>query len=153
MNQQRFAVDKMLGRLALWLRLIGQDAIYGSHLGGRGLLRHARNEGRAILTRDRRLLRERDVSLLYIESDDFREQLRQVIAAFQLDPFAAMLTRCARCNEPVVAVHKDAVATRVPPYVLATQETFVRCPRCGRIYWPGTHHGRVTRELQELAQR
>ena len=52
----RFAVDKMLGRLATWLRIIGQDATYGAHLAGQSLLRHARSQGRTVLTRDRRLL-------------------------------------------------------------------------------------------------
>jgi uncharacterized protein len=146
----RFAIDKMLGRLAIWLRLIGQDATYGSHLSGRTLVRHARSQGRTVLTRDRRLLRERDVPILLVQSDHFREQLRQVVTVFELDPFAAVMTRCTRCNEPVVAVSKPTVAERVPPYVFATQDAFVRCPRCQRVYWPATHHERVRIELQRL---
>jgi hypothetical protein len=62
----RFAVDKMLGRLATWLRIVGQDATYGAHLSGQTLVRHARAEGRTILTRNlrlRRLRRHHDASL------------------------------------------------------------------------------------------
>jgi hypothetical protein len=147
----RFAVDKMLGRLATWLRIIGQDATYGVHLCGQALVHHARAEGRTLLTRDRRLLRHpTGVPLLFIESDHFRAQLRQVIAAFQIDPLAHPFTRCARCNEPVLPVAKAEVAERVPPYVLATQPRFVRCPRCNRIYWPATHHEHVAKELAAL---
>ena len=147
----QFAVDKMLGRLATWLRIIGQDAIYGGHLSGQALLRQARNEGRTILTRDRHLQRRSvGVPLLFIESDHFREQLQQVITAFQLNPFADAFTRCARCNQPPVAADKAAIADRVPPYVLATQTSFVQCPRCRRIYWPATHHERVLQELAAL---
>jgi len=148
---QRFAIDKMLGRLATWLRIIGQDATYGGHLSGQALVRHARAEGRTILTRDRRLLRQpAGVPLLFIESDHFRDQLRQVVAAFQIDPLGHTFTRCARCNEPVVPIAKAEVADRVPPYVLATQTCFARCPRCKRIYWPATHHEHVAKELAAL---
>ena len=150
---QRFAVDKMLGRLATWLRIIGQDASYGAHLSGATLIRHARTEARTILTRDKHLLRPRrhaDVPCLLIESDHFRAQLLQVIRTFHLDPFIHAFTRCARCNEPVVSVPKDRLAQRVPPYVFATQSDFVRCPGCGRIYWPATHHDRVLSELRAL---
>ncbi len=147
----RFAVDKMLGRLARWLRVIGQDATYGPHLSGRTLTRHARTEGRTVLTRDHRLLREpQPPPLLFIESDHFRDQLRQVIEACGLDPFAGLFTRCVRCNEPVVAVHKGEVERHVPPYVFASQERFVRCPRCRRIYWPATHDVRVRAELRAM---
>lgn len=151
MTTPRFAVDKMLGRLATWLRLIGCDATYGSHLSGQALVRHARAEGRIILTRDRRLLRVRQCPpLLYVESDHFREQLRQVVAAYQLTPATGLFTRCIRCNVPLIAVAKEQVAAIVPPYVLATQTRFVHCPRCARIYWPATHLDHVRDELHAL---
>ncbi len=151
MARPRFAVDKMLGRLATWLRLIGQDATYGSHLSGRTLVRQARTEGRTILTRDRRLMREAlTLPIVFIESDNFHAQLSQVIATFNLHPFTALFTRCARCNVPVVSVPKEDVIDQVPEYVCATQERFVRCPRCRRIYWPGTHYDRVREQLQAL---
>jgi uncharacterized protein with PIN domain len=154
MTTHRFAVDKMLGRLATWLRLIGQDATYGAHLSGRTLLRHARSEQRAVLTRDRRVLRARaDVRVLFIESDHFREQLQQVVSAFGIDPFAQIFTRCARCNASVVPVPKAHVEARVPAYVFSTQERFVRCPHCQRIYWPATHYDRVRDELQRMGFR
>jgi uncharacterized protein with PIN domain len=151
MITHRYAVDKMLGRLATWLRLIGQDATYGSHLGGQNLIRQARTEGRTIVTRDHRVLRAASgLVVVFITSDDFREQLDQVIRSCHLDPVAALFTRCARCNTLVVAALKSEVATQVPPYVFATQERFVRCPRCFRIYWPGTHYDRVREQLRAM---
>jgi hypothetical protein len=148
MITHRFAVDKMLGRLATWLRLIGQDALYGSQLGGRSLIRQARSEGRIILTRDQRVVRAAsDLCVLVVASDDFREQLLQVVLACHIDPFAALFTRCTVCNTPVVAVLKAEVADQVPPYVFSTQEHFARCARCHRIYWSGTHYDRVREQL------
>ena len=149
----RFAVDKMLGRLATWLRIIGQDATYGAHLSGRTLVRHARAEGRVILTRDRRVSRQRtNVPFVLIASDHFRQQVHQVMTAFAIDPLEHLFTRCARCNDPVVAVPKEDVAGRVPPYVYATQTRFVRCPGCHRIYWPATHAERVRSEIRGFTQ-
>ena len=34
MTDVKFAADRMLGRLVKWLRIIGQDVIYGPHLTG-----------------------------------------------------------------------------------------------------------------------
>jgi len=151
MAPTQFAVDKMLGRLAAWLRLLGYDATYGGHLGGRTLVRHARQEQRTILTRDHKLLRERNTPpIVFIESDHFRDQVGQVVRACGLDPLAHLFHRCLRCNEAVVAVPKSAVAGRVPPYVFDTQSDFARCPRCGRIFWPGTHVERVRAELRAM---
>ncbi len=150
----KFAADKMLGRLATWLRLLGYDTLYGSHLSGRTLLRAARDEGRVVLTRDGRLRREREAPpLLFIDSDHFREQLRQVVATYGLDPYAHLLSRCARCNQPVQAVAKEAVLARVPAYVAATQSRFVQCPRCRRIYWHATHAERLRAELGRMGYR
>src|SRR2546425_807893 len=79
---QRFAVDWMLGRLARWLRILGHDVAYGRHLRDRTLVDSARREERLLLTRDTRLLRDPHLPRhLFVESDHFREQLRQVAAA------------------------------------------------------------------------
>jgi uncharacterized protein with PIN domain len=151
MTARRFAVDKMLGRLATWLRLIGADATYGPHLSGKTLIRHARSEARTVLTRDRRLLPVAPPpEIAFIHSDHFREQLREVVAAFPLGPDARPFSRCARCNEPLVPVAGAAVAARVPAYVLATQHDFARCPECQRVYWPATHHQHILDELRRL---
>jgi len=150
MATPRFAADVMLGRLATWLRLIGQDTAYGSHLSGATLLRIARKEQRVVLTRDHRLARRADVPLLFIDSDTFREQIRQVVAAYQIDPFTSLLTRCARCNVAIEEISRDEAARRVPPYVAETADRFMRCPRCRRIYWPGTHMERIRNELHRI---
>ena len=147
----RFAVDRMLGRLATWLRLIGQDTTYSSHQSGRALVSHARIDGRTILTRSRELPRHApDIPLLLIASDDFREQLRQVIDAFHIDPVAQLFTRCTRCNTAVVPVENAAAISRVPSYVFATQKHFFSCPSCRRIYWSATHREHVVRELAAM---
>jgi uncharacterized protein with PIN domain len=149
----KFAADRMLGKLARWLRLMGQDVTYGPHLSGYGLIRAARREGRLILTRDRRLKQKQPPEFLFIESDHHREQLLQVIRACHLDPLTRAFTRCAECNSALQELAKAAVEQRVPPYVFATQQRFFVCPQCSRVYWPATHHEKMLAELQSLASQ
>ncbi|HUI27273.1 MAG TPA: Mut7-C RNAse domain-containing protein [Candidatus Kryptonia bacterium] len=147
----KFAADRMLGRLAKWLRLVGVDTLYGSQWSGPALVRVARTERRIVLTRDHRLRRVAESApVLFIDSDHFREQLQQVLAAYAIDPFAQLLTRCARCNAPLQPLARTAAASRVPEYVFATQRDFVACPRCHRTYWPATHAERVRAELLRI---
>ena len=146
----RFAADKMLGRLARWLRIIGQDVIYGQHLSGHGLVRAAARERRIMLTRDRRIwLRNRDRSI-FIRDDHFRGQLKQVVEAYGLDPFPGLLTRCVECNERLEPIAREQVKDTVPPYVFETQEVFSLCPGCRRVFWPATHQKLMIEELERL---
>jgi uncharacterized protein with PIN domain len=147
----RFAADRMLGRLARWLRIIGQDVAYGSHLSGTLLVRTAQREGRVILTRDTRLVRRRGLPPhLFVISDHFREQFRQVVSAFDLSSPAAIMTRCLDCNEELREADRSLVRNRVPPYVWATQDRFMTCCRCRRVFWGATHTEQMRAELTRL---
>ncbi|MFZ0889184.1 MAG: Mut7-C RNAse domain-containing protein [Candidatus Binataceae bacterium] len=143
-----FAADRMVGRLARWLRMLGADVLYDPALSGPALLRLARREGRRMLTRDKRLRTAPDV--LYVESNLLRDQLREVLASFPFDARRHAFTRCLECNRPLTTVARELVARRVPPFVYASQDQFAECKVCGRIYWPGTHVARVMRELSAL---
>jgi len=146
----RFAADRMLGRLARWLRILGHDVAYGPHLGGRTLVSCARREGRVILTRDTRLRRDRELPPhVFLQSDHFREQLRQVASAVPLST-GGMLRRCLDCNRVLDEVPREHAAGRVPPYVWDTNEHFLACDGCGRLYWPATHRTHMLRELTAL---
>ncbi len=140
----------MLGKLAKWLRVLGQDVIYGQHLTGYGLIRAARAEGRLILTRDRRLKQKQPPPFILIESDHYRDQLRQVIEYGQLKVGGAIFTRCLACNAALEPRPKETVETLVPRYVFATQEKFSWCPGCRKVYWPATHHAAMLEELRGM---
>jgi uncharacterized protein len=149
-NEIKFAADRMLGRLVKWLRVIGQDVIYGPHLTGYGLIRAGRAEGRLILTRDRRLKQKQPPPFVFIESDHYREQLRQVIKECGLKPGQGLFTRCVTCNTVLQPRSKETVEKLVPPYVFSTQEKFSWCLTCQRVYWPATHLEKMMHELQTL---
>lgn len=148
----RFLADAMLGRLAKWLRILGYDAEYfpGED---RDLLGRARREGRVLLTRDTRLLRCRPLPPhLFIQSDHVMEQLRQVVTALHLSPAGAPGRRCVRCNTPLEPRKKAEVAGLVPEFIWSHHQAFWGCPRCRRIYWPGTHRQRMEETIRALCQ-
>jgi uncharacterized protein len=146
----RFAVDRMLGRLARWLRILGHDVAYGPHLAGRALVDCARREGRVLVTRDTRLVRRRDLPAhVFVGSNYFRDQLREVAAVVPIGD-AGFLCRCLDCNVLLEDVARDTVREQVPPFVWETTERFFACPRCRRPYWPATHRTHMREELAAL---
>ncbi|MBM4267317.1 MAG: hypothetical protein FJ144_12030 [Deltaproteobacteria bacterium] len=153
-EQPRFAADRMLGRLARWLRLLGFDALHRKELPGRRLLTLAAREGRVVLTRDRRLARVgARVPVLVIASDRFRDQLREVDRVYPLGGVRGRAPRCGDCNVAIESLDPAAVPASVPEYVRDTQSEFWRCPRCRRTFWAATHRERMAAEVAALSLR
>ncbi|HZP44865.1 MAG TPA: Mut7-C RNAse domain-containing protein [Candidatus Binataceae bacterium] len=144
----RLAADRMLQRLARWLRLLGADVTCDPELGGAEALHRARLEGRPFLTRDKRLRTAPDV--LYLQAQLFRDQLREVLAHHPFDPQRFAFSRCSRCNTLLHEVPRDVVGRRVPPFVYATHDRFALCEHCHRIYWDATHLSRARAEFAAL---
>jgi uncharacterized protein with PIN domain len=151
----RFIADAMLGKLAKWLRILGCDVAYDPDISDREIADRGRREGRIILTRDTLLIRRREVrgNHFLVHGDSYRDQLRQVVTHFAIDPEGDLFTRCVRCNESLTEVDKDQVAGKVPSYVYGTQESFGGCVRCGRIYWKATHWKEMERHRKEMLGR
>ncbi|HEV8628872.1 MAG TPA: Mut7-C RNAse domain-containing protein [Thermoanaerobaculia bacterium] len=151
-DEPRLIADAMLGGLARWLRALGLDVAYDPALDDAGLVATAVREGRLILTRDRKLVERRLARChLLIASDQVPEQLRQVLdaLALTLDP-ARLLSRCLRCNAPLVELAAEEALPRVPPFVARTQRRFRECPQCHRVYWAATHATRMRQRLASL---
>ena len=129
-------IDAMLGTLARRLRWLGYDAEYRKDLPDQAMIHIAREENRLLVTRDKALAGRRGVRALYIPATELTEQVQQVIAAVgpSLHP-----PRCTVCNGELIAISSAEATPLVPPYVAQTQTEFVRCRRCGRVYWPGSH--------------
>jgi len=144
----RIAVDRMLMRLARWLRLLGADVITDASLTGAELLKLARADNRILVTRDKRLRTAADVC--FVVSNSIRGQLRESVRRFNLDPHVIALRRCSRCNTSLATVARELVSSRVPPYVFAGHDRFAECVTCGRIYWPETHPERMHAMLDSI---
>lgn len=142
--EPRFVLDVHLGTLARRLRLLGFDAVYERHLGDPELSRIARAEDRALLTRDRGLLKRNEVERGHlVRSTAPKTQLEDVIARFDLRARFSPFSRCIRCNAPIEPTPKAAVADRLSPGVLRDFDEFLRCSGCGQPYWRGSHYERL----------
>lgn len=144
----KFAADRMLARVARWLRMLGADTIFNESIDGATMFKTARTEGRIMLTRDKRLKTAPDV--LFLNSNNFREQLRQILAQYPFDVLQNAFSRCSRCNTVLIQVDREVVQLRVPPFVYASNEKFSECPNCAHLYWGGTHRERIIREIRKI---
>jgi len=136
----KFVVDCMLGKLAKWLKILGFDTVYLNKAEDRDLLLIARRQQRTLLTKDHGLLEAaKDVRSLFIESDDWPEQLAQVLDTYKLGDAVRPHSRCLSCNVELKIIPKRTARNLVTPFVLERASSFAICPSCERIYWPGTH--------------
>jgi uncharacterized protein with PIN domain len=151
---RRFIADAMLGSLARWLRLLGFDCAWEPDIADARLVRRALDEGRVVLSRDRRLPEEwRIAGIHLVAAEKVRDQLAEVVRAFGLAPEIRLLSRCSRCNTPLVRATADEVTGRVHARVLERHQLFSACPQCSRVYWEGTHSERIRRFVDTLLAR
>ena len=147
----KFILTKELGRLAKWLRILGFDADYFNQDNISTLIIRALRDNRVILTRNHRLPKSLGLKITTVQAERVKEQVAEVLKALQIKLSSdRMFTRCILCNEELVSVDREKVKDRVPEYVFKTQENFVSCPKCNRIYWQGTHWGNVSQTLKEI---
>jgi hypothetical protein len=147
----KFIVTEELGRLAKWLRILGFDTVYFPKGEKRDLVLRSLREDRVILTRDSRMSRFTGIRHLHIDTDFVEEQLEQAIRELNLEIDREQLfSICVVCNEPLEEAPRNSVKDKVAPYVFETQKVFMRCGRCGRTYWKGTHWALAQKFLGKL---
>lgn len=151
LREPRFAADAHLGRLARHLRLLGFDTAYERDWDDARLAAAAHAERRIVLTRDVGLLKRNVVTHgLFVRAQQPLGQLLEVARRLQLVSRFRPFTRCLACNGTLTAVPKDDVAAQVPECAWQQHDRFVRCSGCRRVYWPGTHHERLRRLVEEI---
>jgi uncharacterized protein with PIN domain len=146
-----FAADRTLGKLSKWLRILGFDTIYESDISSTWFYDHLGQE-RILLTRTGRNRRQCCAQkLVFIESNDLIEQLRQVIdeLAITRDDIRTF-SMCIQCNCPLIDISKETVYGLVPDYIWETHHEFHVCRKCERIYWPGSHIERSMEVIKRL---
>lgn len=147
-DEKRFVVDHMLGKMAKWLRILGFDTRY-ERLKEMERVKDALAAGFIVITRNGRWCGEQGV--IRPCSNDSMEQLREVvsIAGVSVDE-VWLLRRCVVCNGLLERVSRDHVFGLVPDYVFETNVQFHQCPDCKKVYWPGSHPKRMMEQLRRL---
>ncbi|NSW94592.1 MAG: Mut7-C ubiquitin/RNAse domain-containing protein [Bacteroidales bacterium] len=147
----RFITDAHLGRLAKNLRLCGFDTFFDQDLADKKIIEISLSEKRIILTRDKGLLKNREVTHGYwIRSINPDEQIREVIKRFDLKRNLNPFTRCLECNGILKIADEKEIASRLPPKTLQFYDEFRICPGCDRIYWNGSHYERMQKRINIL---
>ena len=145
----RFVADAHLGGLARFLRMLGFDTLHRNAFSDEEIRRLAETRGRIVLTRDRELLKCREIERgAYVRALKPEAQLREVAARYGLEAHARPFTLCLACNLPLQPVERNVIAAQVPPAVLELHERFVRCPGCNGVFWPGSHYRRMLSALR-----
>jgi len=145
-----FLLTTDLSRLARWLRLLGFDAAITLTNDASKLLRICKLQNRILLTRIKKQDKlQSDKRVLRISSEHYGEQLQQVVHEFELEDFN-IFSRCLYCNRSVYPIAREKIIHMLPEKVRNRETQFTRCPKCGRLYWKGTHFERMLQTLDSL---
>ena len=147
----RFTVDRSLGTLAKWLRILGFDAIYEPDVSTREFYDRIEHP-RILITRSKKIQKTWGAhDHIFITSNLLVEQLKQIVDQIGLSrndirPFS----RCIHCNLSIDRINKNEVYGLVPDYIWETHEAFNQCNQCKRIYWPGSHAERSMELIESI---
>jgi uncharacterized protein with PIN domain/molybdopterin converting factor small subunit len=150
LRDPRFVLDVHLGKLARRLRLLGFDAVWHREADDDGLVALSLSETRILLTRDRGLLKRRELThAAAVRATDPRRQLREVVERFDLVRSASPFTRCLACNGRLAIARKEEVLDRIPAETRLHYNTFLACASCRRVFWWGPHSRRLKEIVEE----
>ena len=149
----KFIADCHLGKLAKYLRLMGYDTLFFSHIEDDKLVELANAEHRTILTRDRELSERKNAPAFFLVPTDTQTQLKTLIEHFGLTGNSAAFSRCTVCNAPLEVIKKEKIIHRLPGGVKKHFDYFEHCPSCDRIYWRGDHYQNMVKFLEDVFKR
>ena len=140
----RFIADAHLGGLARLLRLTGFDTLYDNHYDDAEIVAIAVREGRIVLTRDRELLKRRELTHgCFVRALKPEQQAIEIFQRLDLARSARPFSLCLECNAPLRPIDKADVAHRLPADVRARHVRFSTCDQCQRVFWEGSHWQRM----------
>ncbi|MFO7881834.1 MAG: Mut7-C RNAse domain-containing protein [Kosmotogaceae bacterium] len=149
-----FFADRMLGRLAKKLRMLGIDTMYYNIIEESEIIEIIINEKRILLTRDGDLhsrCMKMGMDSFLLKSNYWESQLRAIFHRFinRADQIN-FLTRCSHCNSVLERVSHREIKHKVPEYVLFTNNQFLKCYGCGQIYWQGSHVKKIINKFTDI---
>lgn len=147
----KFVLDNHLGKLTTYLRILGFDCLYQPELQDPELAQIAVTTNRILLTRDRQLLMRKSVKFgCWIRNKTAVDQVRQVLARYNLYEKISPFKRCLRCNHPLEPVPKKSVEHRLEPLTKKYYSDFYLCSACDQVYWPGSHYTHMQALINEV---
>ncbi|AEA46809.1 Mut7-C RNAse domain-containing protein [Archaeoglobus veneficus] len=157
-GELKFICDRMLGKLATWLRIAGYDTLYVGSIevdGNEDTYMVHNHKDRILLTKDRELYR-RAISAgrraLLIKSNSVAGQMKEVMALGV--KFEPVMNRCSVCNallrKPTKEEAREVVEReKLGDDILERYELWY-CEKCRKLYWMGSHWRNMLRFLEGL---
>ena len=149
----RFILDAHLGKLAKYLRMLGFDTLYRNDYEDSEIIAIARQEKRIILTRDKPLLKSKEVEHgYYVRATEKHEQLTEVVQKFDLYNQFRSFSRCMTCNSELIPKKKEEVIHKIDPETAGIFNEYFFCPTCDKVFWKGSHFERMEKLILSLFQ-
>ena len=143
----------MLGKLARWFRMLGQDVAYSTELNDSVLLEKAKNENLILLTKDLELYRRSatgGINAFYVEGKTEADQLAELAIRYDLTLAIDMeKSHCPLCNTKLKATPKEELRGELDRNTLKYFEEFWQCPICKQVYWQGAHWKQIKITLND----
>ena len=143
----------MLGKLARWLRMLGQDTVYTTNIDDLELISRAKKEKRILITRDLTLYKKsikNKIQTVYFKTKSIDLLLSDLSKQFEFPLSINMtLSRCPKCNQELEKITKQEAAKKVKPKTLIHYNEFWICSQCNSIYWQGSHWKKINSTLQK----
>jgi len=150
-----FAVDAMLGKLALWLRLTGHDTFYRADVDDDELLRVASSQKRILLTSDANLHRhvvESGIRGMLVRGG-VDDAVADVFIEFGITPtIDPTKSRCSKCNGELIQLdgtEKERIRNFVHKKTYDYYDKFWLCKDCQSVFFQGGYW----RNIQEYMKR
>jgi uncharacterized protein with PIN domain len=157
MVEMKFICDRMLGKLATWLRISGYDTLYIGDLRvddeDEFLLKNYLD--RVLITKDRDLFAKskkigREAFL--VKSNNVAEQMKELKALGV--KFQIVMDRCSVCNTPLRKPTEDEALAALKEMnlgkdMLEKYELWF-CENCKKLYWMGSHWVNMIRFLRKI---
>ena len=149
----KFLADGMLGKLARWLRILGNDVIYSVEFDDSELLELAKKDERVLLTKDLELYRRaigRGLDFYYVEGKTEPDRIAEVAKRYSL-PLAIDMDKshCPICNTKLAAASKEQLQSELEKNTFTYYSKFWKCSNCRKIYWQGAHWTQINNTLNQ----
>ncbi|MEA2104936.1 MAG: Mut7-C RNAse domain-containing protein [Candidatus Cloacimonadota bacterium] len=151
LRKTKFILDGNLHKLVHYMRMLGFDTEFANQVSEEQLIKRAKIEHRIIISRNRKLMKRRELTHGYcLATTDWIKQLGKILSRFHLYEDLKPFSRCFLCNTKLQTIDKEKILNRLPKKVIEQQNEFTICEKCNKIYWKGSHYKKMLKFIEKL---
>lgn len=149
-GELKLLCDEMLAGLGRWLRAAGHDTLIAAPgTPDREIMAMAREQGRLLITRDRKMLERKGAAeiVFLLNSCGLESWVASLSRELSINWLYRPFSRCLLCNT-LLEEGSGPCPDQLPDSVLAENRPLFHCPHCRKFYWEGGHVARMRRQLE-----